>query len=78
MTVIPQPPDILSPQFAADPYPSYRVLRQHYPLHYHEGTGSWLISRYEDVERAFRDPVFTTATTTGSWNRCTAAGPSCR
>lgn len=60
MTVIPQPPDILSPQFAADPYPSYRVLRQHYPLHYHEATGSWLISRYEDVERAFRDPVFTT------------------
>jgi pulcherriminic acid synthase len=60
VTVIPQPPDILSPQFAADPYPSYRVLRRHYPLHYHEGTGSWLISRYEDVERAFRDPVFTT------------------
>ncbi|MEE4545251.1 cytochrome P450 [Streptomyces sp. V4-01] len=60
MTVVPQPPDILSPQFAADPYPSYRVLREHYPLHYHEATGSWLISRYEDVERAFRDPVFTT------------------
>lgn len=59
MTVIPQPPDILSPEFAADPYPAYRVLREHYPLHYDEGTGSWLLSRYADVERAFRDPVFT-------------------
>jgi pulcherriminic acid synthase len=56
----PPPPDILSPEFAADPYPAYRVLRAHYPLHYHEGTGSWLLSRYDDVERAFRDPVFTT------------------
>lgn len=60
MTVIPQPPDILSPRFAADPYPAYRVLREHYPVIYHEGTASWLLSRYDDVERAFRDPVFTT------------------
>jgi pulcherriminic acid synthase len=60
VTVIPQPPDILSPQFAADPYPAYRILREHYPVIHHEGTASWLLSRYDDVERAFRDPVFTT------------------
>ncbi|SFF78776.1 pulcherriminic acid synthase [Actinacidiphila alni] len=60
MTVVPEPPDILSPQFAADPYPAYRVLREHYPVVFHEGTASWLLSRYDDVERAFRDPVFTT------------------
>ncbi|MFE3653918.1 cytochrome P450 [Streptomyces sp. NPDC059152] len=59
MTSIPQAPDILSPEFATDPYPAYRVLREHYPLLHHEGTGSYLISRYEDVERAFREPVFT-------------------
>jgi cytochrome P450 len=59
VTVIPQQPDILSPEFAADPYPGYRILREHYPLLFHEATDSWLISRYEDVERAFRDPVFT-------------------
>jgi cytochrome P450 len=59
MTTAP-PPDILSPQFAEDPYPAYRVLRDHYPVVYHEGTKSWLVSRYADVERAFRDPVFTT------------------
>jgi pulcherriminic acid synthase len=60
VTAVPQPPDILSPQFAADPYSAYRVMREHYPLLYHEGTASWLISRYDDIERAFRDPVFTT------------------
>ncbi|MFJ9416583.1 cytochrome P450 [Streptomyces sp. NPDC101227] len=59
MTTIPQPPDILSPEFEADPYSAYRVLREHYPLFHDPGTGSYLISRYEDVQRAFREPVFT-------------------
>ncbi|MFK0296232.1 cytochrome P450 [Streptomyces sp. NPDC090442] len=53
-------PDILSPEFAADPYAAYRVLRDDFPLLYHEATGSYVVSRYEDVERAFKDPVFTT------------------
>jgi pulcherriminic acid synthase len=55
-------PDILSPEFAADPYPAYRLMREHAPLIRHEPTGSYLVSRYEDVERAFKDKesVFTT------------------
>jgi pulcherriminic acid synthase len=60
VTTLPLPPDILSPQFAADPYPAYRILREHYPLFHDKGTDSYLLSRYEDVARAFRDPVFTT------------------
>ncbi|KIZ17096.1 cytochrome P450 [Streptomyces natalensis] len=60
MTTIPQPPDILSPEFEADPYSAYRILREHYPLLHDPATGSYLISRYEDVQRAFREPVFTT------------------
>ncbi len=52
-------PDILSPEFAADPYAGYRVLRQEYPVYYHEATNSWLVSRMEDVERVFRDPDIT-------------------
>ncbi|MBB5953833.1 pulcherriminic acid synthase [Saccharothrix tamanrassetensis] len=59
MTTAQELPDILSQDFAADPYSAYRVLREQAPLVYHEATRSWLISRYEDVERAFRDPVFT-------------------
>ncbi|MGC0421471.1 cytochrome P450 [Embleya sp. AB8] len=53
-------PDILSPEFAADPYPLYRTMRDEHPLLWHEGMQSWLVSRYADVERAFKEPVFTT------------------
>ncbi|MHA6626412.1 cytochrome P450 [Pseudonocardia sichuanensis] len=52
-------PDILSPEFAADPYTAYRALRENHPLIWHEATQSYVISRYVDVERAFKDPVFT-------------------
>ncbi|MDX1992349.1 MAG: cytochrome P450 [bacterium] len=52
-------PDILSPEFAANPYPHYKTLRDEYPLAYHEGFQSYILSRYEDVEKAFKDPVFT-------------------
>ncbi|MBO0808866.1 MAG: cytochrome P450 [Actinobacteria bacterium] len=54
-------PDILSDEFSADPYSAYQVMRDEYPLIWHEGTQSYVISRYEDVSRAFRDQVFTTA-----------------
>ncbi|HZB33024.1 MAG TPA: cytochrome P450 [Streptosporangiaceae bacterium] len=54
-------PDILSDEFAADPYSAYRLMREHAPLFWHEGTQSFVISRYADVARAFREPVFTTA-----------------
>jgi pulcherriminic acid synthase len=55
-------PDILSPEFAATPYPAYRVMRESAPLIWHEPTQSYIISRYEDVQRAFKDKesVFTT------------------
>lgn len=51
-------PDILSPEFAENPYPLYREMRDNYPLIYHEAMKSYIISRYADVERAFKEPVF--------------------
>ncbi|MFG2501068.1 cytochrome P450 [Streptomyces sp. NPDC048441] len=48
-------PDILSPEFAENPYPAYQVMRESAPLFWHEATQSWIISRYEDVERVFKD-----------------------
>ncbi|HWC81912.1 MAG TPA: cytochrome P450 [Pseudonocardiaceae bacterium] len=60
MTTAPGLPDILSPAFAADPYSAYTVLRENAPLYWHEGTQSYIVSRYPDVERAFKDPTFTT------------------
>lgn len=54
------PPDFFSPEFARDPYPHYRVMRDRHPLYFHEGAGAWVLSRYQDVELALRNPVFTT------------------
>jgi pulcherriminic acid synthase len=54
------PPDIFSPEFAADPYPHYRVMRDDYPLYFHPGTRAWILSRHEDVRLALHDPAFTT------------------
>ncbi len=53
-------PDILSPEFAADPYSFYKVMRDHHPLIYHERMNCYIISRYDDVKRAFTDSTFST------------------
>ncbi|MFD5145764.1 cytochrome P450 [Streptomyces sp. NPDC058401] len=62
MTAAHEIPDILSQEFAENPYPVYRALREEAPLFWHKGTQSWLLSRYEDVSRAFKDKegLFTT------------------
>ncbi len=54
------PPDIFSPEFARDPYPLYRRMRDDYPLYFHAPTRAWILSRHEDVRRALFDPAFTT------------------
>lgn len=61
-----QIPDILSPEFAENPYPAYRVMRESAPLIWHEATQSWIISRYVDVERVFKDKE--TQFTTDNYN----------
>ncbi len=60
MTTASEAPDILSPEFAVDPYQAYRVMLDAAPLVWHEPMQSYIISRYEDVARAFREPVYTT------------------
>lgn len=55
MTTAPDLPDILSREFAEDPYPAYDVMRRSAPLLWHEATQSYILSRYEDVERVFKD-----------------------
>jgi cytochrome P450 len=52
-------PDILSVETAADPNETWRVLRDEHPLYFHEGMQSYVISRYQDVEKAFKDRRFT-------------------
>ena len=45
------------PEFIADPYPFYRRLREHDPVH-RSGLGFWVLTRYEDVVALLRDPRF--------------------
>jgi len=58
--VIASPPDIFSPEFAADPYPHYRRMRDEYPLYFHAPTQAWILSRYDDVRLALTHASFTT------------------
>lgn len=51
--------DILSPECLRNPAPVWEALRETEPLSFHEGMNAYVISRYEDVDRAFKDPVFT-------------------
>ncbi|MGW3954355.1 cytochrome P450 [Streptomyces sp. NPDC004752] len=55
MSTAQQVPDILSPEFAENPYPAYQAMRESAPLIWHDVTESYIISRYEDVERVFKD-----------------------
>lgn len=45
----------LSPDFAADPYPSYARLREQEGLHYYPDFDIWLASRFEDVAAIAND-----------------------
>ena len=44
--------DIVS---AEDPYPFYRELRDHDPVHFSPEEQLWVLTRFEDVSNAFRD-----------------------
>lgn len=45
-------PDILSPEFAADPSGFFQRMRDRYPVFRHEASGYWFLSRHDDVRRA--------------------------
>jgi cytochrome P450 len=45
----------MDPAFVADPYPTYRRLQAEDPVH-HSPMGFWVLTRYEDVVAALRDP----------------------
>jgi cytochrome P450 len=38
-----------------DPYPDYKWMRDNDPAHYSEVEDVWVLTRYQDVENAFRD-----------------------
>lgn len=51
-------PGILSPEFEADPYSAYELMREQAPLYFDDHLQAYVLSRYADVSRAFKDPAF--------------------
>lgn len=58
----PQPQQVSDPYgllqrpFQVDPYPTYARLRQDAPVHFSEGWGGFVLTRYADVLNGFKDP----------------------
>lgn len=48
--------DIQSPDFIANPYPTYAKLREQSPIHALQ-PGVWLITRYHDIENLLKSPL---------------------
>ena len=47
--------DPYDPKYFANPYPTFRRLREEAPLYYNEQYDFYAVSRYEDVERGLGD-----------------------
>src|SRR5262245_40558389 len=48
--------DLLAPGLFLDPHPVFNRMRQESPVHYSPELGSWVLTTYEDVCAALRDP----------------------
>jgi len=47
--------ELFGPDMLADPYPTYRRLRERDPVYWYEPFGAWVLTRYADVDAALRD-----------------------
>ena len=47
---------LVAPELVDDPYGYFRELRENDPVHWSEHHRAWLLTRYDDVRAAFRDP----------------------
>lgn len=47
--------DLLSDEAINRPFAFYATLREHDPVHYNSQWGGWVITRYHDVDHAFRN-----------------------
>jgi cytochrome P450 len=61
----------LTPEFYADPYPTYRALREHEPIK-RLPNGSWFLTRYDDLATPTRARSFSLPTRKKSSCRNTA------
>jgi cytochrome P450 len=50
-------PDLTDPASRRDPFPVYRWLRVHDPVHWSERLKMWVVTRYDDVQHVLLDPA---------------------
>ena len=50
------PVELFTPEFKHDPFPTYRILRDHHPVYRDPRTGAWLLSRFRGRVRRSRRP----------------------
>ncbi|MEA5556730.1 cytochrome P450 [Nodularia spumigena] len=55
---IPLPFNPRSPEFRANPYPTYDYLRSHHPIYYRPERNDWLLTRYADISEVLKNPNF--------------------
>jgi len=49
------PSIFLSREYADNPYPTLKLLRNHHPVYYNSLMEQWMVTRYEDVMNIFAD-----------------------
>ena len=54
----PSPPQLFGPEMLADPYPFYRRLRETHPVFRSGELDAWIVTSYEAVNGALRNPQF--------------------
>ena len=47
--------DVEDPAFIADPYPTLDALREAAPIFWNDGTGQWMLTRFDDVSAALKN-----------------------
>ncbi len=47
--------DPTDPDFIQNPYPSYARLRSKAPIFFYPDWGTWVLTRYHDIDRLLRD-----------------------
>jgi cytochrome P450 PksS len=53
---------LTDPVFLEDPYPVYRRMRRQDPVYWSEALGHWVLTRYDDVLAATRNPALSRTT----------------
>ncbi len=55
---VPLPFNPRSPEFRANPYPTYHYLRTHHPIYYRPERNDWVLTRYADIVEVLPNPSF--------------------